>query len=335
MSRVLNQPALVQEKTRAHVLETIRQADYSPQQRKPRSPGDRAANVLLFLFDEADYGFYEAIISGFEASLSPVYTMLYCPLAPEPRRRDAQIEAALNLYPKGIVYALRDFLPGQIELFQQRHIPFLLARKYDDAPASYSCCYVDFTVGSYRMTRHLLSLGLKKVVLLVEKASFQFVASFCGGWKRAYFESELPYDESWIVHTPNTVEGGYRKATELLLGADGPDAFFCASNEMAFGVLRAARDMGIPVPERLAIAGFTDSAVADLSEPALTTIRQPIRQLGAMAARMLLDLIERPDQERLQPQEIMLQPQLCIRKTCGGEQTTGEGAGSAVGDDGR
>ena len=298
----------------------MQQQNYKPE-RTSGSGRSPCARVLLFLFNEADYCFYETIPAGFEAVLQPRgYTMLLCPVFTNQARRVAQIELLARQKYGGVVFALRDFLPQDIEAFQRRHIPVVLARKYDEAPVSCHRCYTDFSLGSFRMTQHLLSLGHRKIVLLVEKVSFQFVASFCGGWRRAYFENGLPYDENWIVHAPNTVDGGYQKVKALLQARNAPDAFLCASNEMAFGALRAARDLGVTVPERLAIAGFTDSAVANLSEPALTTISQPIQQLGAVAARMLLDLIESPDSAALQPQEIVLQPQLCIRKTCGAAQ---------------
>ncbi len=317
---MINTPALVRQQTREHVQSIMQQQNYKPESTAAtgRSPRSR---VLLFLFNEADYGFYEAIPAGFEAVLQPRgYAMLHYPVFPNQARRVAQIELLARQKFGGVVFALRDFHPQDIEAFERRHTPVVLARKYDEAPASCHRCYTDFSVGSFRMVQHLLSLGHKKIVLLVEKVSFQFVASFCGGWRRAYFENGLPYDEDWIVHTSNTVDGGYQKGKELLQASDAPDAFLCASNEMAFGALRAARDLGISVPERLAIAGFTDSAVANLSEPALTTISQPIQQLGTVAARLLLDLIESQDYAALQPQEIVLQPQLCIRRTCGATQ---------------
>ena len=87
------------------------------------------------------------------------------------------------------------------------------------------------------------------------------------------------------------MEGGYRKALEIFQTGEKPDAFFCASNEMAFGILRAARHSGIAVPKELSITGFTDSPIAKLAEPPLTTLEQPIRQLGAVLIRTLLDLI--------------------------------------------
>ena len=194
-----------------------------------------------------------------------------------------------------MIWALRDFDAAEAERFARSDIPLVLARKYDQASPAYPHCYTDFTVGSFRMTQHLLSLGHRHIALLVEKASFQFVASFCGGWRRAYFENNLPFDESWIVHTPNTAEGGHDKAREMLLAPDVPDAFFCASNEMAFGVLRAARELGIAVPGQLAIVGFTDSPVATLSEPPLTTIRQPVYDMAEKTVSVLLDRIRDPD----------------------------------------
>lgn len=316
VSRALNAPELVQAHTRERVLKAVREAGYVPgRARAAKSSGLR---TLLFLYDAEDEGFYNPILPGLETVIQPRgYMALFCPLSRQAERRTAQMATVIRQRPAGVIWALRDFYAEEVARLTHNGIPLALARKYDHAPTTYPHCYIDFTVGSFRMTQHLLSLGHRHIALLVEKASFQFVASFCGGWKRAYFENNLPFDESWIVHTPNTVEGGHEKALEMLLAPDMPDAFFCASNEMAFGVLRAARELNIAVPDQLAIVGFTDSPVATLSEPPLTTIRQPLQQLGAVAARMLLDLIEAPPDATCQPQEIVLQPQLCIRKSCG------------------
>lgn len=316
VSRVLNTPELVQIDTRERVLQTIQRTGYAP--RRNGAARDSAPRVLLFLLDLMDYGFYEPVAAGLETVAQPRgYAAMFCPISAAAERRAAQMDALLRQRPAGAIWALRDFYPEEAARFTAAGVPLVLARRYDGAPAGLPCCYTDFTVGSFRMTQHLLSCGCRRVALLVEKVSFQFVSSFCAGWRRAYFENGLPFSEEWIVHTPNTVQGGYERVRELLRVPDAPDAFFCASNEMAFGALRAARELGVPVPERLAIAGFTDSPVATLSEPPLTTISQPIRQLGAVTARMLLDRIETPPDAALQPQEIVLQPRLCIRGTCG------------------
>ena len=156
----------------------------------------------------------------------------------------------------------------------------------------------------------------RKIYLMVEQVSAQFLTSFCSGWKRAYFEKNLPFSEDWIFDTQNSVQGGYKKATELLTSSDTPDAFFCASNEMALGILRAARDLSISVPSQLSVVGFTDSPTAAFTEPELTTLNQPIEQLGVMTAEIMLNALERKGDLSLVPPEIVLQPQLCIRKSC-------------------
>ncbi len=321
VSRATNNPELVQQHTRERILQIMQQEGYTPSSSRTARTG-----LLLFLFDTQDYGFYEPITAGFDSVLQKKgHTMIFCPLCVDTERRSAQMAALSQQKAAGAIWGLRDFHPEEAERFIKNGVPLVLSRKYEQAPTNLPHCYIDFTVGSFRMTQHLLSLGHKRISLLVEKASFQFVASFCDGWRRAYFENGVPFDDRWIVHTPNTVEGGYSRARELLLQPDAPEAFFCASNEMAFGALRAARELKIPVPERLAIAGFTDSPVAMLSEPPLTTISQPIQQLGAAAARMLLDVIETPPDAALQPREIVLQPQLCIRKSCGSAIDAGNG----------
>lgn len=309
VSRAVNSPDSVHVQTRERILQIMQQEGYAP------ARSFAAQGALLFLYDAQDHSFYEPIIDGFHnALLQTKLSVLFLPLAANESHRRAQF-ARMNLQKLcGVIWALRDFYPEETERFAKRGLPLVLMRKYDHAPKSLPCCYADFATGAFRMTEHLLRQGRRHIALLVEKVSFQFVSSFCGGWKRAYFENGLPFDESWIIHTPNTVEGGYAAARALLLGPDAPDAFFCASNEMAFGALRAAHELQIPVPERLAIAGFTDSPIAMLSDPPLTALSQPIYQLGVTAVRLLLDIIEHHAADgSAHAQEVMLPPQLCIR----------------------
>ena len=82
-------------------------------------------------------------------------------------------------------------------------------------------------------------------------------------------------------------------------------------------MLKAAGDAGIPVPDRLAVATMTDSAMCSIVSPAVTGVEQPATRLGMVAARMLFDKIEGEELELAAPQEIILQPKLKIRRSCG------------------
>ncbi len=323
VSRTINQPQMVSPETRASVIDAIHKTGYvakrTLQNKKSQS------SLLLFIFDEADYRFYESMFYGFEALLNDQYgAVLYCPISPIDKRATSQLYSLLNNNIAGIIFALRDFHDDFVSQCRKHHIPIVFARKYSYSESAYPRCYTDFEVGSYRMTKYLLALNHRKINLMVEKASLQFVESFCAGWRRAYFENGIDFSDDWIIHTINDMEGGYHRALEIFRADEKPDAFFCASNEMAFGILRAARHSGIAVPEDLSIAGFTDSPIAKLAEPPLTTLEQPIQQLGAVLIRTLLDLIHSKSYAQFPHQEIVLQPHLCIRGSSGEHKESNE-----------
>ena len=320
VSRVINNPQLVQPDTREHVLEVMRRVNYAPAWTVESRLSGRS-RLIAFLFSEKDYYFYSSIRDGLESIVGlRGYTVLYCPIEAEPQRRSQQLKTIFEQKLDGAIWALRDFHPEDIRMIDERQVPLVLARKYDSAPADrYNCCYINFAEASYRMTRHLLEMGRRRIGLMFENVSQQFMNSFCQGWERALREEQAPIEDDLLLNAPNTMLGGYTKAVELLERGEMPEAVFCASDEQAFGVLKAAHEKGVPVPERLAVAGFTDSPMSNLCDPELTTIDLPIYRLGIIAARMLFDVIEDTGSE-VTPGEVVLQPKLRIRRSCGNEK---------------
>ena len=243
VSRVINNPQLVQPDTREHVLEVMRQVNYSPAWTVESRLSSRS-RLIAFLFSEADYYFYSDIRSGLE-SIAGLrgYTVLYCPIALEPQRRSQQLRTIFEQKLDGAIWALRDFFPEDIEMIGERQVPLVLARKYDSAPTDrYNCCYINFVEASYRMTRHLLEMGHRRIGLMFENVSQQFMSSFCQGWEQALREEAVPREEALLLNAPNSMAGGYAKAMELLEQNEMPEAVFCASDEQAFGVLKAAHE---------------------------------------------------------------------------------------------
>ena len=320
VSRVINNPQLVQPDTREHVLEVMRRVNYAPAWTVESRLSSRS-RLIAFLFSEADYYFYSDIRSGLE-SIAGLrgYTVLFCPIAAEQQRRSQQLRTIFEQKLDGAIWALRDFYPEDIKMIDERQVPLVLARKYDSAPTDrYNCCYINFAEASYRMTRHLLEMGHRRIGLMFENVSQQFMNSFCQGWELALKEEAAPREASLLLNAPNSMAGGYAKTMELLDAGEMPEAVFCASDEQAFGVLKAAHEKGVRVPEELAVAGFTDSPMSNLCDPELTTIDLPIYRLGIIAARMLFDVIEDTGSE-VSPGEVVLQPKLRIRRSCGNEK---------------
>jgi DNA-binding LacI/PurR family transcriptional regulator len=132
------------------------------------------------------------------------------------------------------------------------------------------------------------------------------------GFKRSLQEKNLPILDERIAFGDFTEEGGYLQ-TKMLLSKSDFDGIFVASDMMSFGALRAFHEAGLRVPEDVALVSFDDIPAAARHRPALTTIRQPIHQMGAIAAQTLIDQLENDDTAT--PRRIILPTELVLRET--------------------
>ncbi len=153
---------------------------------------------------------------------------------------------------------------------------------------------IDNQLGAEMATRHLLELGHRRIAVIGQLASPGMTDSVpdqrIHGFRRAMAAERIRRDRHLIVDGEFTIEGGRRAARQLLQAAEKPTAIFCMSDEMAFGVLQAARELGICVPRDLSVIGFDDHPAAEAF--GLSTIRQPVRQMGRLAARLMADILE-------------------------------------------
>lgn len=132
------------------------------------------------------------------------------------------------------------------------------------------------------------------------------------GYRQALLEAGRPIDESLIVAGHFDQPSGYQKMKELL--PRNVDAVFVASDLMAMGALQAIQEQGLRVPEDIGVVGFDDLPISSITDPPLTTIRQPIDQLGNQSIQLLIGLLEG---EFTAPCQQKLPTQLIIRQSCG------------------
>jgi LacI family transcriptional regulator len=174
---------------------------------------------------------------------------------------------------------------------------------------------VDNTNAAYSAVSHLIRLGNQRIGTITGPTNTTVSLDRKEGYLKALVERGRNVDESLIAESDFTEAGGYYAMQQLLPAR--PDAIFAASDMMAFGAIRAIREAGLRVPENIAIIGFDDLPQASLSNPRLTTVRQPIVQFGAKAVETLIDLIE----NGIQPaRRIIMDTELVIRDSCGAKQ---------------
>jgi LacI family transcriptional regulator len=198
-----------------------------------------------------------------------------------------------------------------LQALTEGSLPFVLVGRHASS-AAINYIDVDNLNSARQAVNHLLRLGRRRVATITGPQNMCAGADRAEGYTTALRQRGLAVDPNLIADGNFTEADAYAAMQRLL--PFNPDAVFAASDVMAVGALRALRDAGRRVPEDVALIGFDDMPIAASSNPALTTVRQPVQRTGQAAAEMLIDLIEHPD---AQPRRIVLPTELVIRASCG------------------
>lgn len=188
----------------------------------------------------------------------------------------------------------------RLAVLRRYGVPFaFLGTCEEDGQTAQDASFVDGdNIGGARAAvEHLIALGHRRIACLTGATGLVSTRHRLEGYRRAMRAAGLPVDERWIVDGESTKPGGRRAMERLLalgLGRDetAPTAVFAANDLMAIGALLAARRAGLRVPEDVSIAGFDGIPLSEVVEPGLTTVQQPIYELGRELADVILALLD-------------------------------------------
>jgi len=144
---------------------------------------------------------------------------------------------------------------------------------------------------SCEATRHLLDLGHRRIAYIGDRNGSQSDTERFGGYRQALDRAGLPFEPELVVHGDGKPEGGIRAIAQLLASPEPPTAVFCYNDMTALGAIRRIHDAGMRVPADISVIGFDDLSIVQYTEPPLTTIRQPMPQMGRMAMETMLELL--------------------------------------------
>ncbi|PYY06170.1 MAG: LacI family transcriptional regulator [Acidobacteria bacterium] len=194
------------------------------------------------------------------------------------------------------------------------NIPVVYADRYPAVrDSSVGRVGVDNALAADNATRYLLSLGHRMIGIISGDTSSGTSADRLKGFLHALSSVKIRPDRSMIHTGNNDMESGHQHAMQLLTRARRPTAIFCTNNMMALGALAAIQEIGLACPEEISLLGFDDFYWSTLLRPRLTVVRQPAREVGMIAARMLIDHVEgRPSVAS----PVLLATQLVVRDSC-------------------
>ncbi|WP_018133427.1 LacI family DNA-binding transcriptional regulator [Effusibacillus pohliae] len=197
-----------------------------------------------------------------------------------------------------------------------REHPFpatLLGRPHDDnVPISW--VNNDNVDACYRATRHLIGLGHRRIGFLCGDQALLVTQDRMQGYETALKEAGLPADRKLIYSSPFMEQGGYLGMMRLLALSERPTAVVASDDVLAFGAMRAAGELGYQIPDDIAIIGFNNVKLAEMSNPSLTSMDVHIYELGAAVAELLIEQLRNPEAAA---RSVIIPSDLVIRHSCG------------------
>lgn len=290
VSRALTDPSAVTDDTRRAVLDAVARTGYRPNG-LARALRKQATRSVLALVSDLTNPFYPAIILGMEKQAQAHdYTVLMGHTDADPHREASYMELLRDQRADGVVLMTGN-LPAGCAASGPDRPPMVFVSEYlpgSDIPK----VRIDNVVAAQKAVQYLLDLGHRRIGHIAGPLNRMISPERLAGYKKALALAGLPYDSSLLVEGDFSFDSGIRGANTLLNLPQPPTAIFCSNDEMAAGVVKAARSRNLRVPEELSVVGFDDIQIAEMCDPPLTTIRQPRAAMGERAMDLLIRLLE-------------------------------------------
>ncbi len=315
VSRVLNKRPGVKASTRQAILAAAQRLGYSANQQARRLAGGQSY-VIGLIISSLTSAYANTILAGIEDALCQTeYDLVLYNSASRSRRQryeDAYIDRLTNGLSDGLLIVSPFFTLDYLDTLEQKGVPYVLV-DYDEPSHQRPVIHSTNRQGAYEATTYLIDLGHRRIGFITGWDPHPSSGERLAGYQAALEARQIPYRPALVEPGDFLLQKGYQAAQTLLSLPEPPTAIFASSDEMAIGTLEAARDRGLRVPEELSIVGFDDIPQASLTYPKLTTVRQPLADIGRLAVRIVLNYIETPDCPR---QQIEIETQLILRDSC-------------------
>ncbi len=296
VSRVLNSEKYVAAATRERVEKAVAELGFRPSFAARALAGGKSFQIAL-IYDNPSPYFAQNIQAGVrERCMQSGYRMIAQPCdADSPGLIDEILGLIDQAQLDGIIltppFTEREDVKAAL---RERGLPFVETSPLVPDPAA-SSVSIDHAQGAYDMTTQLIALGHSQIGFVDGDRRYAAAARRREGFMRALADAGIEADPALIRPGLYDFASGSRAAGELFDLPHPPTAIFASSDDMAAGVLAEAHRRGVAVPGTLSVAGFDDTDLAAVVWPPLTTVRQPVREIGAVAADLLLSPPDTPE----------------------------------------
>ena len=312
VSRAFRDSYDIHSETKDRILKFAKEINFEPNS-IAKSLKEKKTKTIGVLIPSFSIPFYATAICGIQEQVAKNgYNLLICQSNETYADEVIGLKMLVSSRVDGIIMSVSSETVKNNHIVQVKEmgIPVVLFNRTIDLDISK--VKVDDYGGSYKMTEHLISRGHKKIFFIAGPSNLILSQQRLSGFKDAMYVNKIDVTENMIFPSNFTIESGRDVATEILSQKDKPDAIFCICDNVAFGVIQYLKEHGYKIPADVAVAGYTDEPVASLIDPPLTTVRQPIKDIGINAAELLFRQLK---YSNFKPVDITMPVQIIIRES--------------------
>jgi LacI family transcriptional regulator len=312
VSRVVNSREDVSPETRELVQTIVRERGYTTN-RSARGLANGRTGLIGATVPLVHAAYFSFLLSGAaEALYEQDMRLVLCPTMHEHDREVSLLERLMQGTTDGAVIILPEESSDELELLLSHGYRFVVIDPLLPLNERIPAVSAAHTAGADQAMKHLLSLGHRRIAAITGPRPMKATADRLRGYYAALAAAGIMPDPELEIEGNFEINGGVTGTAQLLDLPDPPTAIFAFNDNMAIGAIQTARARGLTVPDDLSIVGFDDLEEAEIVTPALTTIRQPLAEMGRIAVSLLIRLL---DNQRLEALHVELGTRLVVRES--------------------
>ena len=318
VSRALNNQSRIREDTKEKILAIAKELNYRPDF-IARSLVMKRTKTLGLVITTIANPFYTELAQGIEATAHKLgYNIILCSTQSDLATEKIYTDMLRSKGVDGIIFTSAHMGDPNIVDLAEEGFPIMLVNRRTYHPMvkeRVDYVGIDNIQGGFWAVEHLIKLGHHRIGIIGGSSESSVGFERLEGGKEALAKYDLKEIDDYFLEGNFLMESGYRGGMTFMRMAEPPTAVFAANDYMALGIYQAVIEGGLRVPEDIAIVGFNDIEFSSMKGIELTTIGQKKYEMGALSVETLVEKIE--GRKAGSPKEIILKPELIIRKTCG------------------
>ncbi|SOD80449.1 LacI family DNA-binding transcriptional regulator [Spirosoma fluviale] len=313
VSRALRGLPEIHPDTRAAVVKLAEELDYQPNQLAKNLAKSRTKTIGVIV-PNLSYHYFSAMLNSIEeAALQAGYSVLVCQTNESYLREITNIQNLLRSQVEGFIISLSRDTDNyeHVERLARKNIPLVLFDRYVES-IDVSKVIVDNEAAAFKATEHLIENGCRRIGFLAGPAQLLLSNQRVKGYRAALEKHSLPVSDQYVLHCDYTQENTILQTLVLMSQPQPPDGVVTISDRVAYPAIYAMKQKGLRIPEDVAIVSFNNEPVSAFFSPGISSISQPIQEMGTETVRLLLKQLD--STHTLVPRETkVLETQLIVR----------------------